>query len=169
MAALLGLGVSVGDLVLYLIVGINSALLWAILSFVCTFIPYLGWWIAIIPPSLVALLQFGPSTALVTFLGYWAINGIFENFIKPHALGDRLNVSPTVTILAVLYWGWVLGPVGPLLAMPLTVMVKVLLLERDTSTQWLATVIGATKGGSEDARARPQQGAYEPVDDEPRQ
>jgi predicted PurR-regulated permease PerM len=141
--AVLGLLAAAGDLVLFLIVGVDGALLWAVLSFVCSFIPYLGYWLALIPPLLVAWLQIGPSTALVVFIGYTLINSTFDTLIGPHLLGENLDVSPTVTILSIVYWSWVLGPVGSLLAMPLTVMVKMLLLERGTSTQWLATVIGA--------------------------
>jgi predicted PurR-regulated permease PerM len=142
--AVLGLAAAVGDLILLLLVGVNQALLWAVLSFVCSFIPYVGYWIALIPPLLLAWLQIGPGAALVVFVGYWAINGTFDTLIGPHVLGESLDVSPTVTILSIVYWSWVLGPVGSLLALPLTVMVKMLLLERDTRTRWIATVIGAT-------------------------
>jgi predicted PurR-regulated permease PerM len=143
--AVLGLGAAVGDLILLLIVGIDSAVLWAMVSFVCSFIPYVGYWIALIPPLLLGWLQIGPGAALVVFLGYWAINGTFDTLIGPRVLGDTLDISPTVTILALVYWSWVLGPVGSLLALPLTVMVKTLLLERDTDTWWLALVLGASK------------------------
>jgi predicted PurR-regulated permease PerM len=146
--AVLGLGAAVGDLILLLVVGVDSALLWAVVSFVCSFIPYVGYWVALIPPLLLAWLHNGPAAALVIFLGYWAINGTFDTLIGPRVLGESLDVSPTVTILALVYWSWVLGPTGSLLAMPLTVMVKMLLLERATSTRWLATVIGASKDGS---------------------
>jgi predicted PurR-regulated permease PerM len=166
--AVLGLGAACGDLILLLIVGVNSALLWAVVSFVCSFIPYVGYWAALIPPVLLALVQFGPGAALVVFVGYALINGTFDTLIGPHVLGDRLNLSPTVTILALVYWSWVLGPVGSLLALPLTVMVKMLLLERDTSTQWFATVIGASDDGSQDVHARPHQEAFARLDDEPR-
>jgi predicted PurR-regulated permease PerM len=127
-------------------VGIDSALLWAVLSFVCSFIPYVGYWIALIPPMLVGWLQIGPSAALAVFFGYWAINSaLFDAIINPRVLGESLDLSPTVTILALLYWSWVLGPVGTFLALPLTVMVKMLLLERNTGSRWLATIIRAAK------------------------
>jgi predicted PurR-regulated permease PerM len=143
--AALGLGAAVGDLILFLIVGIDSALLWAVLSFVCSFIPYVGYWIALLPPLLLAWLQIGPGAAVAVFFGYWAINGAFDTLIGPRVLGESLDVSPTVTILALLYWSWVLGPVGSLLALPLAVLIKMLLLERDTRARWLATIIGAAK------------------------
>jgi predicted PurR-regulated permease PerM len=146
--AVLGVLAAIGDLILLLIVGVDSAFLWAVLSFVCSFIPYVGYWLALIPPLLLALLQIGPSAALVVFLGYMLINVTFDTLIGPHVLGKSLDISPTVTILALVYWSWVLGPVGSLLALPLTVMVKTLLLERDPNTRWIATVIGASDDGS---------------------
>jgi predicted PurR-regulated permease PerM len=143
--AVLGLCAAVGDLILYLLVGIDAAVVWAMLSFICSFIPYVGYWLALLPPLLLTLLHQGAGTALIVFVGYAVINGTFDTLIGPHVLGESLDVSPTVTILALVYWSWVLGPVGSLLALPLTVLVKMLLLERDTNTQWLATVIGAAK------------------------
>jgi predicted PurR-regulated permease PerM len=100
------------------------------------------------PPLLLALLHNGPGAALAVFLGYWLINGTFDTLIGPRVLGETLDLSPTATILAMIYWSWVLGPVGSLLALPLTVMVKMLLLDRDSGARWIATVVGATKDGS---------------------
>jgi predicted PurR-regulated permease PerM len=140
--AWLGFLAAAGDVVFLSLLGVDFALLWGVLSFFLSFIPSIGFLLALIPPMLVALLQHGPGTAIVVLLGYWLINGVVDSVIGPRMLGQGLELSTIVTILTVVLWGFLLGGIGALLALPITVLIKLVLLERYPETGWLATAIG---------------------------
>jgi len=156
--AILGAIAAAGNFVLLLVLGIDFPFLWAVVAFFTSFIPYLGYWLALVPPLALALLQFGWQQALIVLIGYNVINGIADNVIGPRMLGEGLNLSEVATLLLVIYWGWVLGPIGALLALPLSVAVKVLILEPHADTRWLAL---ALEGGDGRPRA-----AAEPTSEE---
>ncbi|HEY7031506.1 MAG TPA: AI-2E family transporter [Thermomicrobiales bacterium] len=141
--AVLGLGAAVGDGILLAILGVPHVGLWVVVSFVCSFIPYLGYWLAMVPPLLVALATQGAGAAVVVFFGYWLINGFFDSIIGPRFQGNRLNLSPVLTIIAVLFWGAMFGAVGGMIALPLTLGIKLLLLDAFPESRWLSTVIEA--------------------------
>lgn len=132
------------NVVLLLLVGVDYALFWGIVALIMSFIPYLGYWIALIPPFLIALATVSPEAAAVVFFGYWLINGGIDNILGPHLLGRGLDVTPAVSVVAIVFWGIVLGPVGAVLAMPLTVAVKLLILERYPDSRWLALVMSSS-------------------------
>lgn len=140
---ILGGAAALGDLILLLFVGVDYALLWAFLSLVMSFIPYIGYWVALIPPVLLALGEHGWGAAVVVFLGYWIINGFTDNIIGPKMLGEGLNIAPAATVISILFWGAVIGPMGAILAMPLTLVVKMVLLERNSESRWLGLLISA--------------------------
>ena len=139
----LGLLAAAGDVVLLSVLGVDFALLWGVLSFLMSFIPSIGYLIALIPPMLVALLQHGPGTALAVLIGYQLINGLVDSVLGPRLLGRGLDVAAIVTILSLVLWGFVLGPVGALLSVPLTVLVKMVLLDHYPASRWLSVVLGA--------------------------
>jgi len=115
--------------------------LWGLLAFTLNFIPAIGSILAGIPPFLMALLMLDIQTALLVAGGYVAINGILGNFIEPMLLGRRFGISTLVVIFSVLFWGWVWGPVGMLLGVPLTMLLKVG-LDNSNDFRWLAVAIG---------------------------
>jgi AI-2 transport protein TqsA len=123
--------------------GINFAILWGVFSFLFNFIPNVGFYISLIPPTLIALLTLGWAKALIFAVGYTLINNFFDIAIAPRYLGKGLDLSTIVTFLAVVFWAWILGPIGAFLALPLTVMVKTLLLEPFPETQLLAQLMGS--------------------------
>lgn len=141
--ALLGAAIALANLVVLLLVGVEYALLWALVAFAMSFIPYVGYWIALVPPFLLAFIDGGWLPALIVFFGYWAINGAIDNLVGPRMLGHGVNIAPAVTVISVVFWGFVLGPVGAILAMPLTVGFKLLLLERNPDSRWLALLVSA--------------------------
>jgi predicted PurR-regulated permease PerM len=141
--AVLGASAAIGDGILLLVLGVPNAGLWVVVSFVCSFIPYLGYWIAMVPPVLVALATQGLGTAVVVFFGYWAINGFFDSVVGPRFQGNRLDLSPVVTMLSVLFWGAMFGAIGGMMALPLTLGIKLLLLDAFPESRWLSTVIEA--------------------------
>jgi len=116
------------------------AFLWGFLTFVLNYIPTFGSIIAALPPILLALLLQDPTIALSVMIGYVIINFIIGNCIEPLFLGKQFGIATTVVILSVVIWGWVFGPVGMLLAIPMTVLIK-LGLESSRDLSWIATLI----------------------------
>ncbi len=139
----LGAMAAIGQTFLLLALGVDFAVLWGVLSFLFNFIPNIGYVIALIPPLLLALLDSGIWSAVAVFIGYALINNFFDMVIGPKFLGQGLDLSTLVTFLAVIFWTWILGPIGAFLALPLTVMLKTLVLEAFPDSAILAKVISA--------------------------
>ncbi|MEM1280461.1 MAG: AI-2E family transporter [Cyanobacteria bacterium P01_H01_bin.152] len=139
----LGAMAAIGQTLLLLALGVDFAVLWGVLSFLFNFIPNIGYVIALIPPLLLALLDSGIWAAVLVFIGYALINNFFDMVIGPKFLGQGLDLSTLVTFLAVIFWTWILGPIGAFLALPLTVMFKTLVLEAFPDSAILAKVISA--------------------------
>jgi AI-2 transport protein TqsA len=131
------------QVVLMWVLGIDFAVLWGVFSFLFNFVPNVGFYISLIPPTLIALLTLGWAKALIFAVGYTLINNFFDIAIAPRYLGKGLDLSTIVTFLAVVFWAWILGPIGAFLALPLTVMVKTLLLEPFPETRLLAQLMGS--------------------------
>jgi predicted PurR-regulated permease PerM len=121
--ALTGVITAVLNFIFLLIMGVDFAFLWAFLSFLMNFIPNIGFIISVIPPALIALLMLGGWQALVVFLGFWLINALVENVIRPIFMKESLNISLVTTFLSLLVWGWILGMTGAVIGVPLTMVV----------------------------------------------
>ena len=121
--ALTGVITAVMNFVFLLIMGVDFAFLWAFLSFLMNFIPNIGFIISVIPPALIALLMLGGWQAVIVFLGFWLINAIVENVIRPIFMKESLNISLVTTFLSLLIWGWILGMTGAVIGVPLTMVV----------------------------------------------
>ena len=131
------------QIILMWVMGVNFAVLWGVLSFLFNFIPNIGFYVAIIPPVLLTLLNQGLVRAIIFGVGYALINLFFDNVIAPRFLAQGLDLSVLVTFLAVIIWTWIFGPIGAFMALPLTVMVKKLLLEPFPQTQLVASLLGS--------------------------
>jgi AI-2 transport protein TqsA len=138
--------------------GLDFFLLWGILAFVMNFIPVVGSLIASVPPVLLALISKdgGSSDALVVAAGYGLINMFLDNFVQPMLLGRRFGLSILVVVLCVLFWGWLWGLIGIILAVPLTMILKVV-LDNSEEFRWVAVAIGQEpkrplEDGCDDAR-----------------
>jgi len=123
------------------LIGVDYPLLWGLLAFLLNFIPTIGSILASVPPVLLALVQFGPGPAGMVLAGYLMVNVVIGNILEPRWAGFGVGLSPLVVFLSLLLWGWVLGPVGLLLAAPLTMTLK-LALEGSPQTHWLAVLLG---------------------------
>lgn len=121
--------------------GVDFPLLWGLIAFLFNFVPNIGSIIAAIPPMMLAMLQFGIARATMVGLGYLAVNMVIGNFVEPRRLGRQLGLSTLVVFLSMLFWGWIWGPVGMLLSVPLTVVVKIL-CEHSDDLRWLAVLLG---------------------------
>lgn len=136
-----GLLAAVINVILLAIIGVDFALLWGVLSFFMSFIPSVGFLISVIPPALMALIQFGFTEMLIVIVAYIIINFLVDNVIKPRFIEEGVNISATVTFLSLILWGWVLGPIGAILAVPMAIMVQSILNSRE-ETRWLAYMMG---------------------------
>ncbi len=126
------------------ICGVDFALLWGLLAFLLNYIPTLGMFIATIPPVVVALIQFGPGSALLVLTGYVVINFTLGNFVEPRIMGRALGLSPLVVFMSMVFWGWLWGPIGALLAVPLTMMIKIVLANTE-DLRWAAVLLGSAE------------------------
>ena len=126
------------------IIGVDYPILWGVLAFFLNFIPTIGSIIAAIPTTILALVQLGVGEAVWTAAGYLMINTVVGNMIEPRVMGRGLDLSALVAFLSLVFWGWVLGPVGMLLSIPLTVMVKIA-LESVDDTRWIGMMLGGTQ------------------------
>ena len=131
------------QIILMWIMGVNFAVLWGVLSFLFNFVPNIGFYIALIPPVLLTLLNQGLWQAVILGVIYALINNFFDIVVAPRFLAKGLDLSVLVTFLAVIIWTWILGPIGAFMALPLTVMVKKLLLEPFPQTQLIALLLGS--------------------------
>lgn len=136
-------GVVVG--VALAIQGVDFPVLWGLIAFLLNYVPTIGSIIAAVPAVLLALIQLGPGAALVTTLVYVAVNVIMGNGVEPRYMGRGLGLSTLVVFLSLVFWGWMLGPVGMLLSVPLTMTAKIA-MEANPSTTWLAHLLGPADG-----------------------
>ena len=127
-----------------IIIGVDYAILWALLAFMFNFIPNIGSILASIPAIIFAMIQLGTGGALWTLISYSAINMIIGNVIQPPIMGKGLGLSTLVVFISLIFWGYILGTVGMFLSVPLTMVVKIV-LEQKESTKWIAIMLGTEK------------------------
>ena len=138
------------------LLGVDFPLLWGLLAFLLNFIPNLGSIVAALPPALVALIQFGPAAMGLVLAGYVGINALFGTVMEPLLLGRQLRVSPLAVLLSVIIWGWIWGLAGALLAMPITMTLKIV-FEQSKDLEWIARLIeGARIGPPRPSGTTPQ-------------
>jgi AI-2 transport protein TqsA len=125
-----------------LILGVDYPVLWGTLAFLLNYVPNIGSIIATVPPTLLAFVQLGAGSALLTVLGFLVIHNVLGNLVEPKLMGRGLDLSSLVVFLSLGFWGWVLGPVGMILSVPLTSLVKIA-LESHKDSRGLAIMLGA--------------------------
>lgn len=123
------------------ILGLDFAMLWGVLAFLLNYVPNIGSIIAAVPAVLLALVALDWSGVLLVIAGFVAANMVFGNIVEPKMMGKGLGLSTLVVFLSLVFWGWVLGPVGMLLSGPLTMAVKIA-LETDSRSRWFAVLLG---------------------------
>jgi AI-2 transport protein TqsA len=114
---------------------------WGLLSFITNYIPNIGFIIGVVPPALLGLLQGGAEKMIWVIVVYCAINFVIQSIIQPKVIGDAVGLSATVSFLSLIFWGWVLGPLGALLAIPLSLLAKGLLVDIDPTTSWITPLV----------------------------
>lgn len=122
------------------LMGVDFPLLWGALAFLLNFIPTIGSIIAALPPLLLSLVQLGPWYALGVMILFLTVNMVIGNILEPSITGRQLGMSPLVVFVSLLFWGWVWGPVGMILSVPLTMIIKII-LENTQDLRWVAALL----------------------------
>jgi AI-2 transport protein TqsA len=144
--AVLGAAVAALDALALVLLGVPGAALWGLLAFITGFIPNIGYWIGIIPPVILALLANGWQNAVVVIIVYAVINGVIQSGLQPHIVGTAVSLNQTIAFLSVVFWSAVLGPLGAILAIPLTLLVRAVLVDANPDAQWMRPVLGDVSG-----------------------
>ena len=116
-------------------------MLWGIVAFLFNYIPNIGSIVAAVPAVLLALVQLGIGSALITTMVYAVVNILISTMIEPRMMGRQVGLSTLVVFLSLVFWGWVFGPVGMFLSVPLSMTAKIA-LESGSRTRWLAILLG---------------------------
>src|SRR5215208_4562715 len=159
--AIVNLATATGVVVLLLVLRVDFPLMWGILAFFLSFIPWIGLPLAVAPAVVLALAEHGLTNAILVILGVIVINVIAENALSPMLMGRGLSISPTVLFIGFIFWAWLLGGPGAFLAAPLTIFL-ILMLETFPETQWLANVMGM--GGPDPEAPDSEEPAVEPTE-----
>jgi AI-2 transport protein TqsA len=138
----LATGVCIG--ILLAIIGLHYFILFGLLAFILNYIPTIGSIIALIPALFIAIIELGFWEVMLVVAGYFAVNTIFGSIIEPRVMGRGVGLSTLVVFLSLIFWGWVFGPIGMLLSVPLTMVLK-LALEIREETRWIAVLLGPSK------------------------
>ena len=135
------LAMGIGTTIILALIGVKYAIFWGFLAFLLGFIPYIGFWLAVIPPMLLAWFDLGPVYAILVLAGSALVNLVAEYVMFPNLAGRGLALSAAVVFISLIFWGWILGGVGVLLAVPLTLFVQ-LICELFEETRWISVLLG---------------------------
>ncbi len=139
--AAVSLGTGIPIWLFLALMGIDYPVLWGLLAFLLNFIPNIGSIIAAVPPVLLAMIQYGPLSAIAVGAFFLAINLVMGNIVEPRIMGQGLGLSTFVVFAALVFWGWVLGAVGMFLAVPLTILAQIVLASHP-QTRGMAVLMG---------------------------
>jgi predicted PurR-regulated permease PerM len=152
-----GLIVAVFDGIALWILGIPLATLWAVIAFVTNYIPNIGFVIGLAPPAVLALLEGGIGLMVAVIVVYSVINFVLQSIVQPKIVGDSVNLSVTVTFLSLIFWTFILGGVGAVLAVPLTLLARALLVDASPGTRWADIFLAGSSSLRREATWRPGQ------------
>jgi AI-2 transport protein TqsA len=139
-----GLIVAVLDVIALVIIGVPLYITWGVLAFVTNYIPNIGFILGVVPPALIALLDGGVGSAIAVIAAYTAINVIVQTIIQPRFTGDAVGISATVAFASLIFWAYLLGPLGALLAIPATLFLKSVLLDNSVPASWVNALVSSS-------------------------
>lgn len=139
---LLGLLQGVLDFVALVLLGVPGAFIWGLLAFLCSFIPNVGYFLALVPPIVFGALVGGWPTVILVIVVYAVINAVVQSVIQPRVIGNAVSLSQTITFFSVLFWAVILGPIGAILAIPLTLLVRLMLVDTYPPADWVRPLLG---------------------------
>ena len=140
-SAVFGLIVAVVDVIVLELMGVPGAFVWGVLAFVTNFIPNIGFVIGVVPPAVIALLDGGPGLMIAVIVMYSVVNFVIQSVIQPRFVGNAVGLSTSLTFISLIFWAWVLGPLGALLAVPMSLFFKAVLVEADPKARWMDPLI----------------------------
>ncbi|PXY25205.1 AI-2E family transporter [Prauserella coralliicola] len=138
-----GLIVAVLDVVALAIMGIPLPVLWGVLAFITNYIPNVGFLLGLAPPAVLALLEGDWQLMLAVIVVYSALNFVVQSLIQPRFVGNAVGLSTIATFVSLVFWGWIIGPVGAILAVPLTLLAKALLVDVDPRARWVDDLLAS--------------------------
>lgn len=121
--------------------GVPLPLVWTLFSFLTNYIPNVGFVVGLIPPALLALVDGGVTNAIIVVAAYIVLNSVIQGIIQPRYAGDAVGITPTMSFLSLLLWGWALGGLGTILALPCTLLIKAILVDADPGVRWVNALI----------------------------
>jgi AI-2 transport protein TqsA len=143
-----GFLVAVVDTVALVVLGVPLPLLWGLLSFLTNYVPNIGFFLGLVPPTLLAVLVGGPGLGLLVIAVYALANFVLQSVVQPVFVGDAVGLSVTLSFLSVIIWTVVLGPMGAILAVPLTLFLHAVLVGQDPDRRWARTLLAGTSGAA---------------------
>lgn len=144
-----GLIVAAMDVAALAIIGVPMIWVWGVLSFLTNYIPNVGFIIGMVPPALLGLVEGGWGAFFAVIAAYSVLNFVTQSIIQPKFTGDAVGVIPTVSFLSLLFWAWILGPLGAILALPATLLMKAVMVDADPQSRWINTFIASDLRGME--------------------
>ncbi|MFC5177088.1 AI-2E family transporter [Nocardioides taihuensis] len=139
-----GLIVAVIDTGVLWVMDVPEPILWGLLAFITNYIPNIGFVIGLVPPAILALLDSGVDKMIAVIVAYCLINVVIQTFIQPRVIGDTVGMSASLTFVSLIFWAWVLGPLGALLAIPVSLLAKALLIDVDPAAQWVRPLVSGS-------------------------
>lgn len=161
--AVFGAIVAVLDVAALAVIGVPLAVLWGVLAFITNFIPNIGFIFGLVPPAILALLSGGWTMFVTVVVVYCVLNVVIQSLIQPRYTGKSVGLSATVTFVTLLFWAWVLGPLGALLALPMTLLAKALLVDIDPRARWAEALLRTDAKEAAPATAPDPGGTAVPV------
>lgn len=158
-ATIFGLIVALLDVIALAIIDVPLIWVWGVLAFLTNYIPNIGFVIGLVPPALLALVDSGWQSALWVVIAYSVLNFVIQAIIQPKFTGESVGVTPLISFLSLLFWVWILGWLGALLALPATLLIKALLVDADPKARWVNILLASDPGT---ARAELVKGLKKP-------
>jgi AI-2 transport protein TqsA len=167
-ATIFGAIVATCDVIALWILDIRYAWLWGLLAFITNYIPNIGFIIGLLPPTVIALLDKDVATAIIVVVVYCVLNFVIQTIIQPRVVGVTVGLSATLSFLSLIIWATILGASGAFLAIPLSLLVKAVLIDSDPEHNWLSALLSSGKGGDETKTAQTEASpAVEPTENAP--
>lgn len=137
--------VAVLDTIALWLMDIPAPVLWGLLAFLTNYIPNIGFFIGLVPPAVLALLSGGPGLMVAVIAVYCLLNALIQSGIQPKVVGDSVGLSTTLTFVSLVFWTWVIGPLGAILAIPFTLLTRALIVDADPQSRWLIPLVSNSK------------------------
>jgi len=145
-----GFAVAVLDTVALEVMGVPAPLLWGLVAFLTNYIPNIGFLIGLVPPATLALLDAGVGEMVAVIVVYCVLNLVIQSGIQPRVVGGAVGLSTTLTFVSLVLWSWILGPLGAILAVPMSLLVRAVLVDSDPDNAWLRPLVANRSDSAED-------------------